>query len=299
MTDPAPPPPPLPRWSQRQRYGLIEQRLYWEGTLTRSDLVHHFGISAPQASEDLAKYMDLAPGNVEIDRGRKLFVATPSFQPLFITPSARQYLTQLLLLADDAIDTKNSWLGDIPAHAAMPRVRRRLDAESLSPIVIAIRQRSALEIRYQSMSAPEPSVRWIAPHALVYDGTRWHARSWCFNRSVFNDFVLARILAIGGLRRSNIDPQMDREWQESFTMRLAPHPALSDHQREAIEMDFGMIDGVVEIPMRLCMTGYFERHYGLDLPTDLLPAWRRQIILQNRSELEMVRKTLGPAKDPA
>jgi WYL domain len=297
MTDPAP--PPLPRWSQRQRYGFIEQRLYWEGAISRSDLTRRFGISAPQASDDMSNYMDLAPGNVEFDRGRKMFVATGSFEPRFVIPNARHYLTQLLMLADEAIDSNDSWLGAIPAHAAMPRVRRRLDSQTLRPIVKAMHQRRAIEIRYQSMTAPEPSLRWIAPHSLVYDGARWHARSWCYNRSVFNDFVLARILSIGGTRPSGIDALLDREWQEFFTMKLAPHPDLSEHQRQAIEMDYGMTDGVIPIPMRLCMTQYFERHYGLDLPPDSLPAWRRQVILQNRSELDLVRKTFGSAKEPA
>lgn len=72
-------------------------------------------------------------------------------------------------------------------------------------------------------------------------------------------------------------------------MRLAPHPDLSDSQRQAIEMDYGMEDGSTGISMRLCMTWYFERHYGLDIPSDLLPPARRQIILQNRAELDALR----------
>ncbi|MEJ1095358.1 MULTISPECIES: WYL domain-containing protein [unclassified Pseudoxanthomonas] len=293
--------PPSPRrtWSQRQRYGFLEQRLYWEGAISRSDLIGRFGISAPQASDDVSNYMALAPGNVEFDRSRKMFVATANFEPRFIVPNARHYLTQLLLLADDAIDSGDSWLGNIPEHAAMPRVRRKLDPETLRPIVMAMHQRRAIEIRYQSMTAPEPTIRWIAPHSLVYDGARWHARSWCYNRSVFNDFVLARILFIGNTRASGIDALLDREWQETFTMKLAPHPDLSETQRQAIEMDYGMTNGVIGIPMRLCMTQYFERHYGLDLPTDSLPPWRRQVVLQNRSELDLVRETFGTAKEPA
>lgn len=297
MTDLSP--PPTTRWSQRQRYGFLEQRLYWEGAISRPDLMQRFGISAPQASDDVANYMELAPGNVEFDRSRKVFVATSRFEPRFIVPSARHYLTQLLLLADDAIDTADSWLGAVPEHAAMPRVRRRLDSQTLRPIVMAMHQHRAIEVFYQSMTAPEPSRRWIAPHSLVYDGARWHARSWCYNRSVFNDFVLARILSIGDTRPSGIDALLDREWQESFTMKLAPHPDLSETQRQAIEMDYGMADGVIGISMRLCMTHYFERHYGLDLPSDSLPAWRRQVVLQNRSELDLVRTTFGAAKEPA
>jgi hypothetical protein len=287
----APPSPPR-TWSQRQRYAFLENRLYWEGEVSRADLMTRFSISGPQASDDVSKYLDLAPGNLELDRVKRAYVALPRFKPLFTVPDARQYLTQLLLLADDAIDPTNSWLGHTPPHEVMPRVRRRLDNETLRPVVAAIRQRKAIEIRYQSMSAPDSIERWIAPHAPVYDGARWHARSWCFKRSRFADFVLARMISIGGDRPSNIDPEIDREWQETFTMRLAPHPGLSDSQREAIEMDYGMVDGSIGIEMRLCMTHYFERHYGLDLSDDLLPPSRRQVILQNREELYRLRASM-------
>lgn len=286
-------PPSGPRtWSQRQRYAFLENRLFWEGSVTRTDLIDRFGISAPQASDDVAKYTLLAPDNLTFDRGKRAFVATRMFEPVVATPDARQYLTQLLLLADEAIDPRDSWLGHKPAHAVMPRLRRRLARETLKPVVNAIRQRRAIEIRYQSMSTPESIERWIAPHALVYDGARWHARSWCFKRSRFADFVLARMISVGDDRPSSINPEIDREWQETFTMRLAPHPGLSDSQREAIEMDYGMINGSIGIEMRLCMTLYFERHYGLDLPDDLLSPQRRQVILQNREELMRVRASI-------
>ena len=301
MTDlptPAAPPGSPRTWSQRQRYAFLENRLYWEGEVTRADLMNRFSISGPQASDDVSKYLELTSGNLEPDRVKKAYVATPRFKPLFTAPDARQYLTQLLLLADDAIDPADSWLGHKPPHAVMPRVRRRLDNETLRPVVAAIRQRKAIEIRYQSMSAPDPILRWIAPHALVYDGSRWHCRSWCFNRSRFTDFVLARILSLGDTRPSGIDPAIDRQWQEEFTMRLAPHPGLSASQRAAIEMDYGMENGTVGISMRLCMTAYFERHYGLDLPSELLPPSRRQIVLQNREELEALRASCE-ANEPA
>lgn len=298
MTD-LPPPPSLSSrtWSQRQRYGFLESRLFWEGAVSRSDLMARFDISAPQASDDVTKYLEMAPGNLDFDRVKKKFVATPRFTPRFAVPDARQYLTQLLMLADDAIAPKESWLGDRPAYAVMPRLRRRADTGTLQPVLMAIRQRRAIEILYQSMNSPEPIHRWIAPHALVYDGARWHARSWCLNRSMFSDFVLARILSIGDDRPSDVDPKIDREWQELFTMRVAPHPDLSPPQRMAIEMDYGMEDGSIGIEMPLCMTRYFERHYGLDIPTEQLLGAKRQIVLQNRNELEALRASYEATRE--
>ncbi|HUR39754.1 MAG TPA: WYL domain-containing protein [Verrucomicrobiae bacterium] len=285
--------PAPPRWGQLQRYVFLEHRLFWEGWISRADLMDRFAISAPQASEDIANYLEKFPDSLEYDRSRKAYSPTSAFSPRYFKPNARQYLTQLLLVADEAIASEDSWLGLIPMHQAMPRLRRRLDVDTLRPVITAMHQRRAVEVVYQSMSTPDPTRRWIAPHALIYDGARWHARSWCFNRSSFVDFVLARFIAVGETRHAGIDPTLDREWQESFTVELAPNPSLTGPQRQVVEMDYGMEDGILRVPMRLCMTYYFERHFGLDLPSDLLPASRCQVVMQNRSELEQVRAIIG------
>lgn len=287
------------RWSQRQRFAFIERRLYWEGGLSRQDLMARFGISAPQASADVQRYDELAPGNVEFDRSRKVYAPLPEFTPKYFEPNARHYLSQLLLQSDLAVPSLESWLGKEPDFAAIPRVRRKMDVETLRPIVTCIRQRLAIRIMYQSMTSPEPSWREIAPHALVYDGARWHARSWCYKKSMFTDFVLARMLALRETRPSGIDPSLDGAWHQRFTMELAPHPDLPDGQRRAVEMDFDMKDGKIGIEMRLCLTDYFERHYGLDIPREALPRWRRQVVLNNREALSAMRTEFGIPSTPA
>jgi len=279
-------------WRLRQRFIFLEQRLYWEGRINRADLMQAFEVSAPQASADIDRYRDEAPGNVEYDRSQKLYFPSTTFAPKFAQPDARKYLSQLLMLADDALSPAESWLGAIPAHDAIPRVRRRLDATKLQPIVLAIHQRRAIQVLYQSMSSPEPTVRWIAPHALAFDGARWHARAWCYNKSMFNDFVLARILNIEGTRDGGVDSALDRAWQEKVTLKLGPHPDLPPAQRRAIELDYDMTDGSVAIEMRASLVYYFERHWGLDLPADALGPTRRQVILLNREEIDAVRAEL-------
>src|SRR5688572_29776709 len=99
MADPRPAPP---RWGQLQRYVFLEHRLFWEGALSRTDLMDRFSISAPQASEDIANYLEKFPSSLEYDRSRKIYSPTASFAPSYFKPSARQYLTQLLMLVDEA-----------------------------------------------------------------------------------------------------------------------------------------------------------------------------------------------------
>src|SRR5262245_22310283 len=83
------------RWSVERRLEFIEFRLYWEGRVNRSDLVHFFAISVPQASADLARYQERAAANIIYDKTAKTYVATPGFHPVLFEPSADQLLAQL------------------------------------------------------------------------------------------------------------------------------------------------------------------------------------------------------------
>ena len=56
--------------------------------------------------------------------------------------------------------------------------RRDIDPKKLQAILRAIREKKALNIEYQSMARPKPILRWITPHAIGFDGFRWHARSY-------------------------------------------------------------------------------------------------------------------------
>lgn len=281
------------RWSVVQRFAFIEQRLYWEGRVNKADLMSRFSISLPQASADVAHYQRIAPGNMAYDATEKAFVIGVDFKPKLLEPDARAYLSQLLLLSDDAIDKGGTWLGSIPSHAAIPKVRRRLNPEVLRAVVMGIRTRRALEVEYQSFSSTEPTIRWIAPHGLAFDGFRWHARVWCYNRSGFIDMVLARFLRVGGNRPAEIDGRLDREWNETIVVKLAPHPQLSQAHRRVIEMDYGMENGCTEIRMRLALYYYFERHLCLDIDA---PPERKQVVVLNRTEIEEARTP--PAEQP-
>jgi hypothetical protein len=61
------------------RMRFIDFLLNEYGTLNRSALVDYFGISTPQASNDIGLYQELAPGNVEYDTSAKTYRRTRSF----------------------------------------------------------------------------------------------------------------------------------------------------------------------------------------------------------------------------
>jgi hypothetical protein len=281
------------RWSVDRRLEFIDFRLFWEGRINRSDLIDLFGISTPQASADLSHYQSLAKGNVVYDKQLKTYVAGKRFRARFFEPSAEQYLAQLRLMNAGVLSEDESWLTVLPQHSIVPALRRRLDAQALRLIIDAIRNRKALRVEYQSFTRPDPFRRWISPHALAFDGYRWHTRAWCEERKDFCDFVLSRILDIGESKPSEAGSLCDTGWQTEVILRIAPHPSIGDGARKALELDYGMTNGVLEVKTRVCLSGYLERHLDLDLdPTQVTPG-RQQLVLLNRQEVQAARRAAG------
>lgn len=282
------------RWNIEKRLEFIDFRLYWEGRINRSDLINFFGVSMPQASADLAQYLLAAPNNAVYDKTLKTYVAGSAFTPQFFNPSAHRYLAQLRLMDSGTLEEDEAWVNPLPSCSIAPVIRRRLDPMMLRRILDAIRTKSSIQIQYQSMSHPEPTSRWISPHAIGFDGNRWHTRAWCHTRNQFRDFVLARILFVNeGARPSEIDPATDTAWATEITLRLKPHPDLKGGKRQIVELDFGMTEGVVELKVRLCLAYYLERQFNLDRTPDHPESERQQVVLANRDELIKARKLAG------
>lgn len=291
MTEPA----DALRWNVEQRLEFVEFRLFWEGYVNRSDLQEKFGISVPQASADLSRYQELAGQNLEYDKSRKAYVTTQAFKPLFYNSSARDYLTQLRLIADGVYTKEDTWCGWFPPFDVVPLVRRRAATGKLRKVLRAIRERLALYVRYQSVGREEPLWRWITPHALGFDGFRWHVRAWCHRNEDFRDFVLARMLEADKTKVHEINPAGDRGWHETVILLIGPHPDLEVGAKKAIELDYGMRNGLLEIKSRACLSWYLERHLGLDLDPSCVGPERQQIILLNRPEVQEAR---AKAKQP-
>ena len=276
-----PDPVETPGRNLEPRLRFIEWRLFWEGRINRSDLEERFGVSTPQASVDLRHYRELAGANIEYDATQKRYVGSKDMKPRFLRPSANILLLQLRALANGVLRRDDVWFSEIPAVDVAPEISRDVRAEILRRVLDAIRTRRAMSVKYQSLT----SSRWrdIAPHAIAFDGHRWHARAWCCDRQEFRDFVLSRIERLGRLKPVNFDPDHDLEWNSKTKLRLRPHPGLTEEQSQAIQRDYHMRDGVLEVEVRLSLAYYFIKRMNLDL--DLKPA-RAQIRLANLSEVE-------------
>ena len=272
------------RWGQDRRLEFIDWRLMWDRRLNRADLTTFFGISIPAASLDIARYLELAPGNAVYDKSSRVYVAGPDFKPLYPGTSPERFLGDLLTRAGGEQADALSFTGWAPPIGVMPRPGRVVRPEVLLPLLRAIRERRALAIAYQSMSSPEPGRRDIAPHALAHDGLRWHLRAYCYRREAFRDFLLGRILDVVDSDKEGSDGSEDEGWQRLVPLELAPHPSLSAGQRRAIELDYGMTDGSVWLESRQALLFYVLRTLRLLSEEDERPE-EQQLTLRNRSEV--------------
>jgi hypothetical protein len=273
------------RWSVEQRLEFIEFRLFWQGQVNRSDLIETFQVSVNQASGDLTKYSDIAPGNMVYNVRVRSYERAPGFVPRFFKPDANRYLSPLRAVSAGLIAQTESWLSAPPSHDATPVPVRGVDAEILRAVVEAIGRRQALEVRYQSFSRPNLIWRWIAPHALAFDGFRWHARAWCEVDECFKDFVLSRMLGTRAIRAGSVDQATDADWSEFTALEIGPHPELSPPQRAAIALDYGMVDGRLTIRVRKAMLYYTLKRLGLDTDPSARRPQDQQIVLLNQGSV--------------
>ena len=268
------------RWGAEQRLEFIELRAYWDGSLNRADIREQFGVSAPQASTDIAAYMDVAPRNLVYDGSRKRYLASESFSPRLVTPAAEMYLGWLAGFGA-ARGSTSSWVGAVPEFAATPIPGRAVDAEVLRALLAAMREQASIDVVYQSMSPgrPSPQRRRITPHALATDGLRWHVRAFCHEDSSFKDFILSRIRETGLHGDPGPLGERDIDWNTLVEVGLIPNPDLSAEQQRAVDWDYSMNGAArLELSVRRALLYYLRQRLRLDVPHDR-PA-ERPVVLE-------------------
>lgn len=273
------------RWGIEQRLEFIEYRLFWEGHVNRIDLMNQFGVSVNQATADISRYLALGPDNMVYDKSARTYVRGPDFKPVFDKLDSGRYLAQLRSVADGILDRDDCWITDLPAYDAAPTPARGVDPETLRRVVAAIRRAEAIEVKYQSLSCPELAWRWIAPHAIGFDGFRWHARAFCLTDERFKDFLFSRILEIRGTQESGASADDDRDWHAEVTLEIGSHPALSETQAKVVALDYGMRAGKAKIKVRRALLYYALRRLRLDTPPSARKPQDQQILLLNRESV--------------
>lgn len=277
------------RWSTKQRIEFIETRLYWEGKISRKDLIDYFDISIPQATKDIKTYMDEAPQNIEYDTSAKQYIAPAGFNPVLISPDSESYLKKLIS-SDSEKDC--FFCGLVPSFYTIPSIQRQISPLVLKCILKNIKEGNAVYIEYQSMSGSGPKWRWITPHAIGFDGFRWHTRAFCHEHQAYNDFNLGRILNTGDVKPHAMDHANDFEWFTDITFTIKSHPGLTDEQRKGIELDYGMTDGKLDFEVKAAFVFYVYKRFGLEEGHQKRDPIKQQIVLVNKEQIETQRQLL-------
>lgn len=254
---------PIPR-AQLERLSYIDFRLYFLGQLRRSDLVSKFGMGPAGATRDIAQYREAAPGNLDFDGTRKLYLPSASFTPLFDHAPQRVLSALAQGFGQGAAEDLSPLLRcETPAALSVPRMA------VLAPVTRAIHCGKALRLVYHSLSG-EPGERELVPFALVDSGVRWHVRAFDRKSAEFRDFVLTRIESPVVIEDSGVGreetAEHDVQWSRIVELELVPHPS---HPRpEVIRRDYDMPGGVLRLKVRAANVGHMLRRWNVDCSPD-------------------------------
>lgn len=280
------------RWNVEQRIEFIDFRLLWEGRINRQGLMEYFGVSTPQASADIKRYMEAAPENTVYDKSLKAYVATDSFEPRFASNDPDQYLTQLKTAGDGLAQRNEIWASKTPSFGILPMLHRKIDPVVFKSVLRAVNEGSAIQLNYQSMSNKDLMWRWVTPHAFAFDGLRWHVRVCCHIDRTFKDFILSRIMDIGETHPSPIDPQWDREWHEIVSARLVANPNEGDNLKTAVEKDYCMENGELLYDLRGALVYYLKKSLGIFQDKEGVSVLEQPVFFANREEIDEQCRTL-------
>ena len=273
----------------RQRLEFIEVMAFYTGVVTRSDVARVFGLSDAAATKDLKLYGEMAPDNLIYKHNVFGFVPSDSFVEMFADLEPARVLPMIAanLPRTGSTDEETPVYG--VTVESLPLPNRLPGKQVLAQIIRAIRNRKKLTVIYRSLSGRGSNeARILEPHSLINTGTRWHFRAYNEETYDFRDFVLSRVLDAKLLDEdAESSAQYDDDWMELVSLKLTPHPKLSEEQRIILMTDYSAKDNVIEIEVRRALIGYVLQRLSVDTTSDhsMNPS-AYQLIVMNRDEIE-------------
>lgn len=157
------------------RLRWIEDRIFWTGRLSRSEISKAFYVSITQASIDISEYARIAPANL-VPHPDRSYGPSPTFSPLF-PKEPRAFL-----------EAAQSGPGGFP----LPIERRNDPWQDASPTVLA-----ALVAAAVAKVPVEASFRGgravLSPYRIVDDGKVLFVRGWDHMNGGVGTFSIANL----------------------------------------------------------------------------------------------------------
>jgi len=268
----------LLRETQKERLFYLEFLALFTGQVSRKDLVTRFGISEPAATKDISYYVDIAPNVINYDLRKKCYVFTGG--STHFSHNIDQVLFSLAGERAIAIDPKHAQR--LPGWVDSS-IKRKVDLQIVATITRCIYQHRNMTAEYISLSSGS-KVRLLSPMSIVHDGLRWHIRCYDHSHEQYRDYNLSRFQKVEAKDISDVILDNDEEWSNEVILILIPHPKI-EHP-ETIRMDYDIKDGDKHVKLKICLVGYFLRHWNIDFSDDASGNPRaQQLFLNNKSEL--------------
>lgn len=269
-------------YAQRERLAFIDFCLQFFGQISRADLVNHFKTGLASCSRDLTLYREVAPNNLNLKHETKQYYRTSEFNPVFEhNPEAT--LNSLCRGFGDGFSN-----GITPSDVCIDATRLiHPDSNVIATIMRAINNRQAISCNYISLSSGETK-RVLVPHSLANNGQRWHVRAFDKKNKGFRDFVCTRLQNVTEIEKPIATIQgkeFDKQWSSIHKITLVPHPSIKHFK--AIELDYAMTDGKIELNVREALLGYLMRQWNVDCSLEsTLVGEQYQLRLDNINELQ-------------
>ncbi len=269
-------------YAQRQRLAYIDFSLLFQGHISRIEVINRFEMGLSAASRDFNLYKEHCPKNLTYDNATKRYFQTKDFKPLF-KHDPRKTLAKLANQISDGFDA----VGDIDFPVDAPSQLNVPDIFIVAKLVQAVLNNKAVSVIYTSLSSGSKA-RELVPHSIVDNGLRWHIRAFDRKTNSFRDFVLTRISKVTILDQEperHENKMEDHQWLRMMPLQLVPHPKNVKHPT-AIELDYGMDKGMLEINIRAAMAGYLLRRWNVDCTKEAsLLGGEYQLWLRNQQTL--------------
>ncbi|GFD79516.1 WYL domain-containing protein [Tenacibaculum sp. KUL118] len=266
-----------------QRYWMLELLAYWEGQINTKPLIQAFDISRQSASATINKYLTSNENSLVYDVTQKAYVVTESFKPTIINKTVDEYLDWQQAGKIPSFQTRKPSTNQVRIQP-LPRY---VAPNTMRPLLKAMKCKTAVDCEYLSVTNNEPIGRLLYPHSFVKAANRWHVRGFCALRNSYLDFVLSRFRSVEYDGAESMNTEIDDvKWNTFVDLTLAPDSRLSDIQKQALEKDFNMIDGLLTVKVRGALVKYTLD--DLQIKTKMLEAdpQAQQLVCVNYSDIK-------------
>lgn len=257
---------------QLQRLKYIDLCAYVLGFINRKSLMNRFEVKEAWATRDFGAYQELSGDRLIYDHAMKGYRPADWFSPLYNHQSTDAI--QLLSEGSQKIVCEEGFIHNSYSYS-IKAVEPKLD--KIYNVLRALNLKKKVYVEYLSRSSGKQQ-RLIAPHSLIRTGCFEYVRAFDHKSGEFRTFKLNRIISsklVDHAPSLEQEKSSDHEWNQLVTLHIVANEGLTD--KEAIEYDFGLINGELTIVLKKAMIMYFLMDWNIapmefsNLPPILFP----------------------------